>query len=87
MDVDAGERGAARGGSGGDAQRHPGGAAGTGRGPVREHRELYIIEEPETPAARSIPRLLASLPGETRESAWRTFLRWLAKHSSRDRMA
>lgn len=54
---------------------------------MTEHRDLYIIEEPETPAARSVPRLLGPLPGETRGSAWRNFLRWLAKHASRDRMA
>ena len=54
---------------------------------MTEHRDLYMIEEPAKPAARDVPRLLGALPGETRDSAWRSFLRWLAKHSSRDRMA
>ena len=86
--MDAGERGAARGGGGGHAQRRPRvGAAGTGRSAVKEHRGLYAIQEPEAPVAPNVPRVLNPPLGETRESAWRTFLRWLAKHSARDRMA
>lgn len=54
---------------------------------MKEHRGLYAIQEPEAPVAPNVPRVLNPALGETRESAWRTFLRWLAKHSSRDRMA
>ena len=46
--------------------------------PMRNHPELYIAGEPEAPA-QSVPRLLSPLPSDTRDSAWRSFLRWLAK--------
>ena len=47
--------------------------------PVRDHPELYIASESHAPA-QGVPRLLSPLPSDTRESAWRTFLRWLARH-------
>lgn len=46
--------------------------------------ELHIIQEPETPAARNVPRLLRPGEGpEPRESAWRNLVRWLAKNPVR----
>jgi hypothetical protein len=45
--------------------------------PVRDHPDLYIARESQ---AQSVPRLLNPQPSDTRDSAWRTFLRWLAKH-------
>jgi hypothetical protein len=44
---------------------------------MRDHPGLYIIQEPE---ARNVPRFLSPPASQARESAWRTFLRWLAKH-------
>ena len=45
---------------------------------IRDHPDLYIAKEPEAPA-QSVPRLLSPLPSDTRDSAWRSFLRWLAR--------
>lgn len=47
--------------------------------PVRDHPELYLASESHAPG-QGVPRLLNPRPSDTRESAWRTFLRWLAKH-------
>lgn len=97
--MDARERGSRGGGSGADARPRTGaGVAGTGRSPVRDHPGLYIIQEPETPEPRKVPRLLGrpsrggpevgpALRPQTRESSWRNLMRWLAKHSAGDRVA
>lgn len=45
---------------------------------IRDHPDLYIDQESQAPA-QDVPRLLSPLPRDTRDSAWRSFLRWLAK--------